>query len=400
MISDDIKDDDILEDDFDIDDFEDDWDDQDQLADEGVAGEQPVAAVANGEKSFLQKFFLPIVVGVVVIFGLLFAASQGLFSSAPESVNGEEEAMVAADGSDAASINEAPTLDEADVLLVEPEETYAPMPSEDAPLTPLPGDEASEQMELADLEAELEEDTSNDFLNETPDLIDTPQDVEDPTENLFGVTPDEVAEDTSNDNDIETLDAMTLSDNGDELPMAEDDLFNDNANNNPIDDVTSSENDMSVETSTATNTDAGVDTDLLESQKAELMQNNKALEETISDNRETIDALKAEITSLKDQIASMDNASPAKPVTKPAEQEMTKPEPVEQAAPVAKPVKKAPTWTLKSAQPGKATIAPLGSNDLRNIETGNTVSGLGRITSIRIEDGKWVVRGTLSSISQ
>jgi len=65
-------------------------------------------------------------------------------------------------------------------------------------------------------------------------------------------------------------------------------------------------------------------------------------------------------------------------------------------------VKKKPAirWQLRSAQPGKATVSPKGSNDIRSVTVGSTLSGIGRITSISNASGKWVVTGTTGKISQ
>jgi hypothetical protein len=69
----------------------------------------------------------------------------------------------------------------------------------------------------------------------------------------------------------------------------------------------------------------------------------------------------------------------------------------ETAAPV---LSAAPSWTLKAARPGRATIAKKGSDDVLVVEVGESVKGLGKITSIAQESGKWVVRGTQGSVSQ
>jgi hypothetical protein len=57
-------------------------------------------------------------------------------------------------------------------------------------------------------------------------------------------------------------------------------------------------------------------------------------------------------------------------------------------------------WILRAATPGSAMIGKPGSNDLQHISVGDTVSGLGRITSISDAGGRWVVKGTSGSIGQ
>ncbi len=64
--------------------------------------------------------------------------------------------------------------------------------------------------------------------------------------------------------------------------------------------------------------------------------------------------------------------------------------------------KKAPriTWQLRSAQTGKAVVARKGTNDFRTVEVGTTLSGIGKIKSVMLENGRWVVRGSQGKITQ
>jgi len=57
-------------------------------------------------------------------------------------------------------------------------------------------------------------------------------------------------------------------------------------------------------------------------------------------------------------------------------------------------------WELRGAQPGKAWISQKGKQDIVSVEIGKTVEGIGKITSIAIKDGKWVVAGTQGKIHQ
>lgn len=71
------------------------------------------------------------------------------------------------------------------------------------------------------------------------------------------------------------------------------------------------------------------------------------------------------------------------------------------AAPSAKPAAEpAVRWVLKGAQPGRAMVARAGESDIQNVAVGDTLPGLGRITAIVYQDGKWVVEGTRGRISQ
>ncbi len=64
------------------------------------------------------------------------------------------------------------------------------------------------------------------------------------------------------------------------------------------------------------------------------------------------------------------------------------------------PSSKASTWILTSAQPGKATIKKTGQGDVISIAVGDNVAGLGEITSIKMDAGKWVVNATNGKIVQ
>jgi len=81
-----------------------------------------------------------------------------------------------------------------------------------------------------------------------------------------------------------------------------------------------------------------------------------------------------------------------------------KPEPVTTAkAEVAKPaaaVKVSSEWVLKGAQPGRAMVAKPGESEIKTVEVGDSLSGIGKITAIVYENGRWSVRGTKGRINQ
>ncbi len=57
-------------------------------------------------------------------------------------------------------------------------------------------------------------------------------------------------------------------------------------------------------------------------------------------------------------------------------------------------------WVLKSAQPNQAMVAKQGESDMVRISVGETLSGIGRITAIDMQNGQWIVQGTKGSITQ
>lgn len=58
------------------------------------------------------------------------------------------------------------------------------------------------------------------------------------------------------------------------------------------------------------------------------------------------------------------------------------------------------TWDLRGASNGQAVLAMRGTQNLNTVQVGQTVRGLGRITSITQENGQWVVRGTNGVVRQ
>jgi len=143
--------------------------------------------------------------------------------------------------------------------------------------------------------------------------------------------------------------------------------------------------------------------ELIEEKQA-LETRNEALQGKIDEQETQIASLNDKINALEKQIQELQNR-PAAPVSATTKA----PPPVEQPRAVVQTPKtsvkqptrtKAKSWVLRSAQPGKAVISEKGSNDLRTIEVGDTVSGIGRVQAIDIIGGKWVVKGTQNSVSR
>lgn len=68
------------------------------------------------------------------------------------------------------------------------------------------------------------------------------------------------------------------------------------------------------------------------------------------------------------------------------------------SAPILEDISK--IWHISGAQPGKAVLKNNRTGELISVETGSIVRGLGTITKIGREHGKWVVNGTKSSIQR
>ncbi len=111
----------------------------------------------------------------------------------------------------------------------------------------------------------------------------------------------------------------------------------------------------------------------------------------ISSLNQTVEELKAQIQSLESKAAATDTAAspPPKPAAARPKTAAKTPVRVQESS-----------WTLRSAQPGKAVLSPKGSDDMRTIEVGDNISGLGTIQTIDIINGKWVVQGSRGSVSR
>lgn len=129
----------------------------------------------------------------------------------------------------------------------------------------------------------------------------------------------------------------------------------------------------------------------------------------ISSLQKTIEQLEKRIDAMA---KAQSNASVAKPeikvepatkapatTTRPQSDAAYKPVPKETARPAVAP-QVATNWTLRGASIGEAYLADKNSSDVRTVKIGDTLNGLGRIHSIAVENGKWVVRGTNGSVSQ
>ncbi len=124
--------------------------------------------------------------------------------------------------------------------------------------------------------------------------------------------------------------------------------------------------------------------------------------------RDTIATLDNKIASLNTQI--QETQSQPKPSLTPMPEPEPQPE-SKSAAPTPKVTETPKTSQSRPAAPriqydlrgvsnGIAYIARKGTDNLQPVAVGNTVQGLGRITSIEQQSGRWVVRGSSGSVRQ
>lgn len=170
-----------------------------------------------------------------------------------------------------------------------------------------------------------------------------------------------------------------------------------------------------------------ISVDAQESEDADVSQINvteyeekiNILEDNLNNKDNAISQLNAEIEALKEQLSASERAlketqnsltaiknkpepitdSPANDPPKVVAKKPSSPAPASKPTPASQPEIQ-PKWELRAAQPGRAYIGITGSKNTQVIETGDTLQGIGRIESIALENGIWVVKGSNGTIKQ
>lgn len=57
-------------------------------------------------------------------------------------------------------------------------------------------------------------------------------------------------------------------------------------------------------------------------------------------------------------------------------------------------------WELRAAQPGRAWVSRSGSKDMQGVVVGDNLPGVGQVTNILYQNGRWTVQGTKGQILQ
>jgi len=143
----------------------------------------------------------------------------------------------------------------------------------------------------------------------------------------------------------------------------------------------------------------------LEKQLADSQMALKSAQDELA--KKSADLAKAQSDLKTAQKDAQDAAAAVKAAPKAAAKETAtseaKPAATPKAAPkaAAAPAAKRVTWVLRSAKPGMAWVSEKGSNEMRTVSVGDTLSGIGKVTSIAADaQGRWVVNGTRGSINQ
>ena len=202
-------------------------------------------------------------------------------------------------------------------------------------------------------------------------------------------------------NEVDTIDLpsandISLSMNDEEINIDDSDIIlGDNVE--IIDDIISE--DKIVETSISNDTSANISTAVNQELIDRIETMEKMLDSKIQDEQKSYDKkvsdLQNKIKQLEKKLSTIEKQKIIPKVEEKAEIVETVEEPVK-IVEKAKPVK----WLLKSAKIGKAWIVREGSNDIIVIEEGMFLPSIGRVISISNEEGRWIVKGTVSNINQ
>ncbi|MDB2682769.1 hypothetical protein N9Z27_00780 [Alphaproteobacteria bacterium] len=369
----DRKKDDILDADFDdfddIDDglMDDDWDEFDDDGDLDAAPSHDTTIPAPQKKSSLPRIIAYSIILLFILGGGFFFYSQFIVPTAEQE---RQKAQIIA--------SEPSEIDQETAVEYFEAEGLPPMPSTVSSsdqdqilkeeLTPLP-----------DLEDITVEDLSEEGQN--PEIVLNTPEIEIDDNALDVLAGDNSYETTAPDVEV------SVEEIEDSAPEGFDDVFAgidaiDDANQSTVvvDDVV-----MSTPTTTLSNDDIEA-----------LQEVNQSLVEKLKDYESKIVRLESKIDAMSDKKSPTRTAPP--PKKDPAKQATDKA--VKKAPAVKKSTASPKAWVLRSAQPGKAVVSEKGSSDIRNIEVGQPLNGIGRIQSISMIDGRWVVLGTKGKINQ
>lgn len=173
----------------------------------------------------------------------------------------------------------------------------------------------------------------------------------------------------------------------------------------------------------------------LTAEKETLSARNKDLESEISGANAKIDQLSSMLADMQKKIealektpkaeeasASSDSSEPAKDVAapepsapaekanilvpaKPTNRPETPPAAKKKSPPASPRIatsssEDTPRWVLRSAQNGRAVVSDRSTGDLRSIQVGDTLRGIGKIQSISSQNGRWLVQGSQGQVKQ
>ncbi len=385
---------DLNDEDSDIDEdeaFDDEFDDDDL--------EEASLSEKSKDRTFLQKHFNTIVIAIVLLGGgAYFLGGMGSSSSVtkdPASSSPEIEP------SPEMVTNQTPDLSQQDISEIvltgmdEPSPELAPLEDEDTLPVPTPlefsqGKDITSILDISSIDAAEEEPIEDISLTPMPALD---QSEASDTE-LVDLSPLVPGQSETSDTKLADLNPVAFDIETSEAPEP--------IKEQPIlDDISLKEPDPSLALPTPVTTDtfslsSTPDLEEITALKEQLSQAQKDLESITSSKNRAIDDLKSTLESLQKELKALkqENSSLSSQIKNSGAQKD-----VVKATVSSLPNAPKIEWILRSAQPGKAVLSFGKSNDLRTIEVGDQISGLGKITFIGLKDGLWVVKGDQGKVS-
>lgn len=449
-----------FDDDFELDDLDEaSWGDDDAAAGEGfkssegdtLSSDEGGAVLSAAKKKSGGGFFTGLIVLALLGGGSFYAYQSGLIpglspQNAPQGQNfipaptGEDEnaSQAASDEADetitALADSDSPPMPEIQnqddsggasdglpAVDMESEQTLTITSDDpgqqDTPLTPMPGTEGSDDLELAPLDLGDEEIEIAQVAEKDGMLGDSAEDAAETSGETAssggllesggmavpgGEDEAEALTQTVGEDELTDLDEAALLGETEKVPEAADKIVED------VKEAVSA--DISDELGLTPETDEPEAAELnVTSEDAEAPLEEAKEEPAVVDAPVTESAVTEKTESSQTTVSPVPQAEEKAPETgepeKGSDSEKQQADSVEAASTPPKavePVKPVvlPLWVLKSAKPGMAVLYDKRTGDVKTVEVGDRVSGLGRIKSVSKVDGKWVVDGTTGKVKQ
>ncbi|HAJ90014.1 MAG TPA: hypothetical protein DCM27_03210 [Rhodospirillaceae bacterium] len=140
-----------------------------------------------------------------------------------------------------------------------------------------------------------------------------------------------------------------------------------------------------------------------EKQKSVAIEAAKTAQPEVSDTE--VEELKAKIADLERKLAAKverpaKTAVPEHRVVREGRDSFADSAPVKKPTHIVARQVVTKQWSLQSAGAGKAILADKSTGDLKTVRVGDSVAGLGRITSISTGAAGWIVKGTAGSVTE
>lgn len=146
----------------------------------------------------------------------------------------------------------------------------------------------------------------------------------------------------------------------------------------------------------------------LGSVKSEKSANYEEIEQTVASLRQDVSALKdrpsAGTSSRRDEAIEEKQATTSvdsdEPQPAPKPKKRIRKAAAKQPAATPSSSNTSGRWELRAAQPGRAWVSKPGQRDMQTVEVGQNLSGIGQVTAISYQNGRWTVYGSQGQIQQ